>query len=474
VSKKPVILIVEDEKNAREGLERTLTGKYRTLQADNGEKALQLLAGSQVDILLTDLRMPGMDGLALVRRALAHESRPVCIVLTAYGSIESAVEAMKVGAYDFLTKPLNLDQLELVIARALRSRQLENENRSLRTQLDKRYGLEAIIGRTPAMDELFKLIRQVAPSRATALIQGESGTGKELVAHAIHNLSPRARGPFIAVHCAALPQSLLESELFGHEKGAFTGASERRRGRFEMAEAGTLFLDEISEIAPAIQVKLLRVLEEWKFERVGGQETLEADIRLVTATNNDLQKLVQEGKFRNDLFYRLNVVTIILPPLRERRDDIPLLARHFLHDFSLENNRKIEDISSDAVDALVAYDWPGNVRELRNVIERMVVLGRGPKLTLRDLPASVRADKRFSAPQPAAPAAPLAASSIREANRRMIMAALEAAGGNRTLAAQRLGINRRTLHRKLREFGVENKIRAPAELTTGTAAPEKF
>lgn len=460
MNNKPVILIVEDEKNTREGLERTLNRNYQIIQADNGEKALQLLAEKPVDILLTDLRMPGMDGLTLVRRAIAHESQPVCIVLTAYGSIESAVEAMKAGAYDFLTKPLNLDQLEIVIERALHSRQLENENRSLRTQLDKKFGLEAIVGRTPVMEELFKLIRQVAPARTTALIQGESGTGKELVAHAIHNLSPRARGPFIAVHCAALPQNLLESELFGHEKGAFTGAVERRRGRFEMAEGGTLFLDEISEVAPAIQVKLLRVLEEWKFERVGGQETLKADIRLVTATNNDLKKIVQEGRLRNDLFYRLNVVMINLPPLRERRDDIPLLARHFLQDFAHENNRKIEDISPDALSALADYDWPGNVRELKNVIERMVVLGRGARLTLRDLPASVR-EKEQTAPQAcgiiSAASIPLSAGSIKETNRRMIMAAVEAVGGNRTLAAKKLGISRRTLHRKLREFGIKEK-----------------
>ena len=367
---------------------------------------------------------------------------------------------MKVGAYDFLTKPLNLDQLEIVIERALHSQQLENENRRLRTQLDKKFGLEAIIGRTPPMDELFKLIRQVAPSRATVLIQGESGTGKELVAHAIHNLSPRARGPFIAVHCAALPQSLLESELFGHEKGAFTGAAERRCGRFEMAEGGTLFLDEISEVAPAIQVKLLRVLEEWKFERVGGQETLEADIRLVTATNNDLKTLVQEGKLRNDLFYRLNVVMINLPPLRERRDDIPLLAKHFLQDFARENNRKIGDISADVLSALADYDWPGNVRELKNVIEQMVVLGHGNRLTLRDLPTSVRQNKRSflqTGEAASAPSLPPLTESIREANRRMIMAAIEAAGGNRTLAAQKLGISRRTLHRKLHEFGAGKK-----------------
>jgi len=394
-----------------------------------------------------------MDGLTLVRRAIAHECQPVCIVLTAYGSIESAVEAMKAGAYDFLTKPLNLDQLEIVLERALRSRRLENENRSLRTQLDSRFGLEAIIGQTPAMEELFQLIRQVAPTRATALIQGESGTGKELVAHAIHNLSPRARGPFIAVHCAALPQNLLESEMFGHEKGSFTGAVERRRGRFELAEGGTLFLDEISEIDPALQVKLLRVLEERKFERVGGQETLEADIRLVTATNSDLARLVQEGKFRKDLFYRLNVLTINIPPLRDRRDDIPLLVRHFIRDFARENNRKIDDISSDAMAALLSADWPGNVRELKNVIERMVVLCHGSKLSLRDVPPALRTGGN---------ALPLSgsvasASSIKDSNRRMIIAALERNGDNRTIAAKELGISRRTLHRKLLEFGIGEK-----------------
>ena len=453
MNQKPVILIVEDEKNTREGLDKALKGSYRTILAESGERALQVLAENQVDIIITDLRMPGMDGLTLVRRAIAHECRPVCIVLTAFGSIEAAVEAMKAGAYDFLTKPLNLDQLELILQRALRSRRLEDENLSLRSQLDRRFGLEAIIGQTPAMEELFQLIRQVAPTRATALIQGESGTGKELVAHAIHNLSPRARSPFIAVHCAALPQNLLESEMFGHEKGSFTGALERRRGRFELAEGGTLFLDEISEIEPSLQVKLLRVLEERKFERVGGQETLEADIRLVTATNSDLASLVQENKFRKDLFYRLNVLTITIPPLRERRDDIPLLVKHFIAEFSRENSRKIDDISSDAMAALMAADWPGNVRELKNVIERMVVLCHGSKLSLRDLPPALRAGGN------ALPISGIAAtaSSIKESNRRMIIAALERNGNSRTLAARELGISRRTLHRKLREFGLGEK-----------------
>jgi DNA-binding NtrC family response regulator len=464
---KPTVLIVEDEKNTREGLERVLGGQYQVLLADSGERALKMLDEKTVQVVLSDLRLPGMDGLTLLRRALAHTSQPICILLTAYGTIETAVAAVKAGAYDFLTKPINLDQLELTLQRALRSRQLETDNRSLRAQLDKKYGLEAFIGKTPVMENLFDLIQQVAPSRATVLIQGESGTGKELVAHAIHGLSPRAQGPFIAVHCAALAPTLLESELFGHEKGAFTGAVERRRGRFELAEGGTLFLDEISEIEPALQVKLLRVLEERTFERVGGQETLEADIRLITATNRDLAQLAQEGKFRQDLFFRLNVVTINLPPLRERVNDIPLLAQAFLKELAAENNKPVDAIAPDVMQVLLAYPWPGNVRELRNVIERMVVLARGKQLTERDLPPNIQAGVAGQAL-----AGGKAATSLEEANRRMILAALETQKGNRTRVAAQLGISRRTLLRKLHEFGLlpaKETIKQPEQLTAKIA-----
>jgi DNA-binding NtrC family response regulator len=465
---KPTVLIVEDEKNTREGLERVLGGQYQVLLADSGERALKMLDEKTVQVVLSDLRLPGMDGLTLLRRALAHTSQPICILLTAYGTIETAVAAVKAGAYDFLTKPINLDQLELTLQRALRSRQLETDNRSLRAQLDKKYGLEAFIGKTPVMENLFDLIQQVAPSRATVLIQGESGTGKELAAHAIHGLSPRAQGgPFIAVHCAALAPTLLESELFGHEKGAFTGAVERRRGRFELAEGGTLFLDEISEIEPALQVKLLRVLEERTFERVGGQETLEADIRLITATNRDLAQLAQEGKFRQDLFFRLNVVTINLPPLRERVNDIPLLAQAFLKELAAENNKPVDAIAPDVMQVLLAYPWPGNVRELRNVIERMVVLARGKQLTERDLPPNIQAGVAGQAL-----AGGKAATSLEEANRRMILAALETQKGNRTRVAAQLGISRRTLLRKLHEFGLlpaKETIKQPEQLTAKIA-----
>ncbi len=451
---KPSILIVDDEKNTRDGLERALRREYRVRTAESGDSALELMAKDPPDILLTDLRMPGIDGLTLVQRALARHPALVCLLLTAYGSVETAVEAMKRGAHDYLTKPVNLDELELVLKRALRSQRVESENANLHEQLDDKYGLENIIGNSPAMSQLFDTIRQAAPTQATVLVQGESGTGKELVAHAVHRLSDRARGPFVAVHCAALSMNLLESELFGHEKGAFTGAMSRRKGRFELADGGTLFLDEISEIDASIQVKLLRVLEERKFERVGGDETVETDIRLVTATNKDLKQLVKEGKFREDLFFRLDVVNITLPPLRERVGDVPMLCGHFLEAFSVSNNRKINGITPDAVTMLSNYNWPGNVRELRNTIEKMVVLGRGERLTARDIPANIR-----EAVKAAGPAVVLATGdtmhggdSLAATEQRMIMATLKKLNGNRTKAAEELGISRRTLHRKLKQY----------------------
>ncbi|MCO6401168.1 MAG: sigma-54-dependent Fis family transcriptional regulator, partial [Verrucomicrobia bacterium] len=425
--KKPLVLIVDDEKNSREGLARALQRSYDVRLAENGPRALEILANEPVDVMLSDVRMPGMDGLTLLQRAIARSPAPVCIMLTAYGSIELAVEAMRRGAYDFMTKPINLDRLELVLKRALESRALEVENRALREQLDARFGLENIVGQSPALQEVFDTIRQVAQSRATVLIQGESGTGKELVAQALHRLSPRSKGPFIAVHCAALSETLLESELFGHERGAFTGATERRRGRFELADGGTLFLDEIGEIDSSLQVKILRVLEERRFERVGGQETIDVDVRLVAATNRDLKKKVEEGTFREDLFYRLDVVAIRLPPLRERVGDLPLLVDHFISVFAEENGKKIVGITPEAMQALGGYEWPGNVRELRNMVERMVVLARGEKLTLRDVPLHVRGELD------AAPARG-GALSLEANEKQMIVRALKASGGNVTKA----------------------------------------
>ena len=449
MSDKPVILVVDDEKNTREGLLRALRGEYEVAEAENGLKALEWMETRHADVVLSDMKMPGMDGMALLSRLLARDPRPILIMLAAYGNIDTAVEAMKRGAYDFLAKPVNLDRLELLLKRGLSERMLGAENQRLKAQLDAKYGFENIIGSSGAMQEVFDVIRQVAPTRTTVLIQGESGTGKELVARALHQCSPRSQGPFVAVHCAALSPTLLESELFGHEKGAFTGATERRRGRFEMADGGTLFLDEIGEIDPSLQVKILRVLEERKFERVGGSQLVEVDVRLVAATNRDLAKMVAEGTFREDLFYRLHVVNVVLPPLREREGDLVLLAQHYLKTLSAEHGKKIKGITPEAMDALAAHAWPGNVRELRNAIERMIVLSGGDKLTVRDLPPNLRSP-------PPRPEVAQPGKVLREAERHLIEEALKRHKGSRTDAAAELGISRRTLHRKLNEFGLRN------------------
>ncbi len=453
------VLVVDDEKNTREGLGRALRRDYEVVLAESADAAIQTLGERPVDVMLSDVRMPGMDGLGLLREARRLHPDLVVIMLTAYGSVETAVEAMKVGAADFLTKPVNLDHLDITISKAVRQRALESENRALKSRLDSKFGLENIVGSSPAMERLFDIVRQAAPTQATVLIEGASGTGKELVAQAIHRLSARAAGPFVAVHCAALSSSLLESELFGHEKGAFTGAVVQRKGRFEMAHGGTLFLDEISEIEPSVQVKLLRVLEERRFERVGGVDTVEVDIRIVAATNRDLRKYVEEGKFREDLFYRLDVVEIKMPPLKERGGDIALLCNRFMKEFAEVNARPVSRIAPEAAAILQAYSWPGNVRELRNTIEKMVVLARGDTLAVEDVPANIRDEARLNgvsgvsaapAPAPAADFAPT--ESLAEVEKRKILAALDAAGGNRSKAAIALGISRRTLHRKLNEW----------------------
>jgi two-component system, NtrC family, response regulator AtoC len=473
------ILIVDDDKNTRDGLARALKGGYEVRLAESAERALGILAEGGVDVLLSDVRMPGMDGLTLLQRALAQVPGLICILLTAYGNVETAVEAMKRGAFDFLTKPVNLDHLELLLKRALRTRAMESENISLREQLDDKYGLENIVGTSAVMRQVYDTIRQAAPSQATVLIQGESGTGKELVAHAIHRLSPRANGPFIAVHCAALASNLLESELFGHEKGAFTGAAARRAGRFELADGGTLFLDEVSEIDASMQVKLLRVLEERNFERVGGTETIETDIRLITATNRNLKTLVTEKRFREDLFFRLDVVDVTLPPLRDRLEDVPILSSHFLEEFAEKNGKVIEGFTADAIAILAAYRWPGNVRELRNTVEKMVVLSRSPRLSARDVPANIREAVRGSpgiaVRQPEAGVA--TPDSLAAAEKRMILQALRKHNDNRTKAAQDLGISRRTLHRKLREYEAEvaaegHSPDAPTSESAGVTPPE--
>jgi two-component system, NtrC family, response regulator AtoC len=457
MSLQPTILIVDDEKHTRDGLRRLLEDEYDTYVAEDIRGAMDVLEREPIDLVITDLRLGGDDGMVLIERALKLPHPPVCIMMTAYGSVDTAVEAMKRGAYDFVTKPLNLDKVEMLIARALASRKMEQENRTLRQQVDERYGLENIIGESPAFHEVLDTIRQVAPSSANVLIEGESGTGKELAAHAIHNLSRRNKAKFVTVHCAALSPQLLESELFGHERGAFTGAHERRIGRFEQANGGTIFLDEIGEIDASTQVKLLRVIsEERAFERVGGNQTLRADVRLIAATNKNLEKLVAEGKFRDDLYFRLNVVHLTMPPLRDRKDDIPLLVRSFLRHFCKVNEKPLLELTADAMNALLSYRWPGNVRELRTAIEHGVVMARGSKLTLRDLPPNVRGATGAALPGGVTPAKAFGEKSsaldLHETEKRLIMQALATTNGNITKAAQKLGISRRTLHRKINEL----------------------
>src|SRR4026208_457555 len=387
----PTVLIVDDEKHTRDGLRRLLENDCDVYVAADIAGAMDVLEREQVDVLLTDLRLGNEDGMVLIDRALKMSRPPICSMMTAYGSVDVAVEAMKRGAYDFVTKPLNLDKVELLIVRAMQSRRMERENRALREQVDERYGLENMWGDSAALYEVLDTIRQVAPSSANVLIEGESGAGKELAAHAIHNLSRHNKAKFVAVHCAALSPQLLESELFGHEKGAFTGAYERRIGRFEQANGGTIFLDEVAEIDPSTQVKLLRVMSEDRaFERVGGNQTLHADVRIIAATNKNLEQMVRAGKFRDDLYFRLNVVRITMPPLRERKEDIPILVRGFLRHFCKENQKPLPELEPDAMDALLTYDWPGNIRELRTAIEHGVVMANGPKVTVRDLPRGSR------------------------------------------------------------------------------------
>jgi two-component system, NtrC family, response regulator AtoC len=449
----PTLLIVDDEKTQREGLRAALEDRFEVYLAEDAKAAMELLEKEHFDVLLTDFKMPDEDGMKLIVRAKSLSKPPVCILMTAYGSEELAVEAMKRGADDYIAKGrMQIEELEMRISRALRRQNLEVENVSLRQQLDTKFGLEHLTGESPAMKEVFEVVQQVAPTRATVLLQGESGTGKEMIAKAIHQLSPRSQQMMVTVHCAALAPTLLESELFGHERGAFTGAHERRIGRFEQAQGGTLFLDEIGEIDASIQVKLLRFLGERTFERVGSNKTLTADVRLIAATNKNLEELVRAGTFREDLFFRLRVVEVCLPPLRERLEDIPLLAQAFLREFSEENGKPIQSFTPETLGLLAQYQWPGNVRELRTAIEHAVVLCRGDKITARDLPPTVR--NASVGPKVAQPAI-RNDLTVREAEKELIVRALKETEGNRTLAAKQIGVSRRTFHRKLHEHHLE-------------------
>ena len=470
----PTLLIVDDERPTREGLRSALEEDFDVYTAAGSSEALKILKSEPIQILLTDLRLGGESGMDLLDAALSLPDPPVAVMMTAYGSVDTAVEAMRRGAWHFVTKPLNLDEVEMLLKRALRSRNLEVENKQLSHQVAKSNKLDRLIGKSPEIRRVAELIQQVAPTRATILIEGESGTGKEVVANLIHHLSGRPAAKMVTVHCAALSPQLLESELFGHEKGAFTGAAQRRIGRFEQADGGTLFLDEIGEIDPATQIKLLRVLSERTIERVGSNAPIKVDVRIVAATNRNLREMVDRGDFREDLYFRLNVVKIEMPPLRVRREDIVLLANSFLQEFSKENERPLKPLSDAALQLLLAYPWPGNVRELRTAIEHGVVMSNDPFIDVRHLPGFLLAPPPAAAgphPEPhSIPQAPpstaswqgipknsldaMAEFNVHALETNAIRAALSSAKGNRTHAAELLGLSRRTLQRKLKELGI--------------------
>lgn len=456
------LLIVDDEKNTRDGLRRSFEDEFDVYIAADIEGAMDVLNGDDIDIMVTDLRLGGENGMDLIDRALKLAKAPICIMMTAYGSVDTAVEAMKRGAYEYVTKPLNIDELEIIIKRALRSQNLEKENVSLKKQVEKRFTVSNIIGKSPAMQPVFDMIEQVAPTRATVLIEGENGTGKELVAKAIHNLSGRPKAKLTAVHCAGLNREVMESELFGHVKGAYTDAHKDRVGYFEEADGGTLFLDEIGEIDPPTQIKLLRAIGERTIQKVGSTKPIEVDVRLVTATNKNLEAMVQAGDFREDLFYRLNVITIDMPPLRDRKEDIVLLADAFLKEFAEENGKPVKGLTNEALGCLMEYEWPGNVRELRTAIEHGVVLSQTEKITVRHLPQRIRGEKSNS---------PLTFNgkstvsldpngsknsdlNLAKMEEQFIRLALDRTNGNRTEAAELLGLSRRTLQRRLKEMGL--------------------
>lgn len=444
------ILTIDDEENIRNGLADNfeLEG-YEVAQAASGKEGLALIAKGDIDLVITDLKMDGMSGEEVVRHVTTENPSIPIIVLTGHGSIDDATKAIKQGAFDFLTKPLDLDHLNIIVKNALQGRIQQLKIKELQSQLKKKFSNDLMVGNSSELNKVRMLIEKTAPSKANVLITGESGVGKELVAKSIHDLSNRKDKPFIIVHCAALSDSLLESELFGYEKGAFTGAENLHKGRFELANGGTIFLDEIGEINQATQIKLLRVLQEKKFERVGGEETIEVDVRVVAATNKNLEEQVKNKLFREDLFYRLNVIRIEMPSLRERKDDIPLLISSFLKEFNIENEKNIKGFDNRAKSAIMKYNWPGNIRELRNCVESAVVLCTSDEIKIEDLPASVREngeDKIITIP---------IGSTLENAEKIIIQETLAHNNGNKTKTAQMLGIGRKTLFRKLNEDEVE-------------------
>ena len=445
------ILIIDDEKNIRDGLAANFEMEdYNVKTASNGAEGLELISHGDIDLVITDLRMNGISGEEVLAKVTRETPGIPVIILTGHGSIDSAVDAMRHGAYDFLTKPLNLDQLTMIVRRALEGREMSLQHQSLKKELEDSSALKGMIGKSGAMQKVQQMIQKVADTKASVLITGESGVGKELVANAIHNLSSRKNNSMVKVHCAALSETLLESELFGHEKGAFTGADKMQKGRFELAHGGSIFLDEIGEINQSVQIKILRVLQEKKFERVGGEQTISVDVRIIAATNRNLEEEVKAGRFREDLYYRLNVIHIEVPPLRDRKDDIPLLISSFLDEFNKENGKNIKSVDNRAKAAMFKYNWPGNIRELRNCMESAVVMCGGDEICLEDLPPTVReatASDSISVPL---------GITLDEAEKIIIQESLAANKNNRSRTAEILGIGRKTLQRRLSEWGMED------------------
>lgn len=447
------ILIVDDEEGMRRLLGRILTREgYDTTTAANGADALRLVANERFDLVVTDIKMPEMDGLQLLQEIRQYEPSLPVIVITAYGTVENAVQALRAGAYDYITKPFEADEIKLTVAKVIERERLLAENRYLHEQLEDLYAFSGIIGSSAAMQQVYEMASSVAVSNANVLITGESGTGKELLARSIHFSSQRKDKPFVVLNCAALSEGVLESELFGHEKGAFSGALDTRKGRFERADQGTLFIDEVAEMSMAAQVKLLRVIQEHEFERVGGNKTISIDVRIVAATNKVLEEQVKEGKFREDLYYRLNVVNINVPPLRSRREDIEALSRHFMEKYVTETGKKIDDIAPRALSCLLAHDWPGNVRELQNAIERAVVLSKGSVLTPRDFPQGLQGDDQICLQLPEKGGS--LTEILEDLEKQLILQTLQREDGSQTRAADTLGIKRTTLRYKMEKYGM--------------------
>ncbi len=467
------ILVIDDDETIRDVLNTFLTAKgFHVCLACDGDEGIELLRQNKFDIVLTDIMMPKVTGIDVLKEMSVLNIKTPVIVITAYASIKNAVQAMKMGAFDYVTKPFNLEELLILIQRAISISKLVKENKSLKLQLKGKYSFNGIVGVSPQMQDVYDLIEKIADTDSTILITGESGTGKEVIAKTIHYNSSRSDGPFVPINCAAIPKDLLESEMFGHEKGAFTGALNTRLGRFELANTGTLFLDEIGELDPSLQVKLLRVVQEKEFERVGGVKTIKTDVRIIAATNKDLEKEVKEGRFREDLYYRLNVIPIHLPPLRERIDDIPILLEHFIHEFCKKRKRQTFRFSMEATDALKKYSWPGNVRELENLIERLSILFHGDTVRVSDLPDKIRQEISTSIAGKTKgavcsinnldiPSGGISLNSfVEDIERRLIISALDKTGWIKSRAAELLGLNRTTLIEKMKKMGISDKTPA--------------